>query len=295
MTAPGIETIGLLGFGEVGQTLGANLSASTDARILAYDRQFGIAGSVPETALAASETIGRCSDAAALARESDLLICAVTASEDLNATTSALPGLREDSFLLDVNSVSPESRRSCKALVDAAGGRYVEAAIMTSIGPRGIESPMLLGGEHAEAFVVAATPLGFRNATVFATDVGPASATKMCRSVLVKGLEALFTESLLAARHYGVEDAVLDSLDDLVNEGTWRSRAQYMVGRSLRHGVRRAEEMRQVATTIADAGLEPWMSEACALRQDWAARFPGALDRNELSEMLDAIRSELQC
>ena len=48
--------------------------------------------------------------------------------------------------------------------------------------------------------------------SVFSDEIGRASAAKMCRSVIVKGMEALLGESLLAARHYGVESAVLESL-----------------------------------------------------------------------------------
>ncbi len=293
MTGDPIQSVGLLGFGEVGQTLAANLGAGTNVRLCAFDRLFGIANSAPERAMASASTIERCPDAKSLARESDLVICAVTASEDRNATADAARGLAAGTFFLDVNSVSPESRLACKELIEEVGGRYVEAAIMTSIGPRGIESPMLLGGEHAEAFLEAASRLGFTGASLFSPDIGPASATKMCRSVLVKGLEALFTESLLAARHYGVEGPVLASLDDLLAETDWSARAQYMISRSLQHGVRRAEEMQQVAATVADAGLDPWMSKATLRRQNWAAQFTEALGRAELEDLLDAIRSKL--
>ncbi len=293
MSIATIESVGLLGFGEVGQTLAANLGARANVRLRAYDRLFGVTDSIPERAVASASTVERCPDAESLARESDLVICAVTASEDRNATADAMSGIAPESFFLDVNSVSPETRIACKALVEDAGGRYVEAAIMTSIGPRGIESPMLLGGNHAEAFLESASLLGFTDASLFSQEIGPASATKMCRSVLVKGLEALFAESLLAARHYGVETPVLASLDDLLTETDWSARAQYMISRSLQHGVRRAEEMQQVAATVADAGLEPWMSEATARRQDWAARFADALGRAELDDLLDSIRSKL--
>ena len=52
-----------------------------------------------------------------------------------------------------------------------------------------------------------------------------------------------------------------------------------MISRSLEHGARRAEEMREVARTVEDAGLAPLMSAAIAERQDWAAAHKDALGR----------------
>src|SRR5205814_2940164 len=76
----------------------------------------------------------------------------------------------------------------------------------------------------------------------------------MCRSVIIKGMEALLAESLLTARRHGVEDAVLASLQDLFPVGDWRALARYMISRSLQHGRRRAEEMREAVKTVAEAG-----------------------------------------
>ena len=102
--------------------------------------------------------------------------------------------------------------------------------------------------------------------------VGVASATKMCRSVMIKGLESLLVESLASARHYGVEDRVLASLRETFPGLDWEKVASYMIMRTALHGKRRAEEMREVAVTVREAGLEPWMASATAERQDWMAR-----------------------
>ena len=83
---------------------------------------------------------------------------------------------------------------------------------MASVPPRGIRSPMLLGGPHARAFAEAMAPFEL-DLVPYSETVGTASAVKMCRSVLIKGLEALVVESMMAARHYGVEREVLASLE----------------------------------------------------------------------------------
>jgi 3-hydroxyisobutyrate dehydrogenase len=65
-----------------------------------------------------------------------------------------------------------------------------------------------------------------------------------------------------------------------------------MIGRALVHGRRRAEEMREVARTVADAGIEPLLSSAIAQRQDWAADRGAAMGgrlAGDLPGLLDSI------
>jgi 3-hydroxyisobutyrate dehydrogenase-like beta-hydroxyacid dehydrogenase len=163
---------------------------------------------------------------------------------------------------------------------------------MSPIAPKRSASPIWLGGAHARRFMPIAQCLGFTGAAVYSETIGDASAVKMCRSVIIKGMEALLTESLLTARRHGVEDAVLASLSDLFPVPDWPQRARYMVSRSLQHGRRRAEEMREVARTVAEAGVEPWMSRGCAERQRWAAAHANALRCENLADMLDEMLAQ---
>ncbi len=190
-------------------------------------------------------------------RDSELVLCAVTAANDLAAARSVVPGLARGTFYVDLNSASPGTKARAAAIIEDAGGRYVEAAVMTPFPPKRIASPMLLGGPHAEAFAARAAPLGFQ-AKVFSPEIGKASATKMCRSVMIKGIEALLME--VDADGAGItasEATVLDSLSDLLPVGDWEKLARYMISRSLEHGTRRAEEMREVANTVREAGVVP--------------------------------------
>ena len=115
----------------------------------------------------------------------------------------------------------------------------------------------------------------------------------MCRSVIIKGLEALISESLLSARYYGVEQEVLSSLNNLFPMENWPRYAHYMITRTLEHGVRRAEEMREAALTVQAAGLEPQMSQATAERQEGAPQFSAALEQQELLPLLDQMLTQL--
>lgn len=278
----------LLGFGEVGQALAVDLGARGVSDLMAWDILFPATDSAPSRALAAQGLRAGANVEDAIAN-ADLVISAVTAAQDVVAARSVAPHLKRNAYLLDVNSVSPAVKVEASQIVEAAGGRYVEAAIMSPINPQRAASPMLFGGPHAAEFLPIARQLGFSGASVFSDRVGSASAAKMCRSVIVKGMEALLGESLLAARRYGVEDAVLDSLDSLLATDDWHAQARYMISRSLIHGRRRAEEMREVARTIVEAGFEPRMSSACAVWQDWAAAQRAAAAHEDLNDMLDSM------
>ena len=279
-----LSSVALIGLGEVGQTLAADLAQAGFKNVAAFDSLFSDPASIPSKA---DVSVQRASTAADAVAGRDLVISAVTAASDLDAARSVAPAIAPGAFFLDLNSVSPHQKQAASKIINQAGGRYVEAAVMSPIGPKRIASPMLLAGPYAQAFADAAAPLGFRP-TVFSPDYGKASATKMCRSIIIKGLETLLTESMLTARIYGVETEVLASLPDLLPLPNWEKVAQYFISRTLEHGKRRAEEMREVAETVAEAGIEPVMARACAVREDWAAPYRAAM-RPELRPMLDAI------
>ena len=285
-----IKHICLLGFGEVGQTLAADFRGAGGTQLTAFDLLFkNVESACTRAAVAAG--VGVTQSAGEAVANVDLVVSAVTAAQDLAAARSVIGSIKPGTYFLDVNSVSPGVKTQVAELIDATGARYVEAAIMSPISPKRVGSPMLFGGEHAAQFLPLAQKLGFSGAQVFSDQVGRASAAKMCRSVMIKGMEALLTESLLSARHYGVESTVIDSLRNLFPAADWSTLARYMISRSLIHGRRRAEEMREVAQTVSDAGLQPHMSAACAQRQDWAADFRDAASIEELEAMLDAVLS----
>jgi 3-hydroxyisobutyrate dehydrogenase-like beta-hydroxyacid dehydrogenase len=290
--AAGFSRVALIGFGEVGQTLGADL-LTAGAVVAAYDLLFANRDSAPARALAKIPVSASVSAPEAV-KQAELVISAVTAASDIDAARSVVPLLPSGAFYLDVNSVSPGMKQACSKIIDDSGGRYVEAAVMTPIAPKRIGSAMLLGGPHAADFIARARTLGFSGAEAFSPVIGRASATKMCRSIIIKGIEALLLESLVTARHYGVEKTVLESLSDLLPVGDWDRLARYMISRALEHGTRRAEEMRESAKTVAEAGVTPLMATATAEREDWAAARKGALAQSsDLSALLDAIRNTM--
>ena len=264
--------IGLIGYGEVGKIFGTGLAAQPGvAAIGAWDLKFDRADKrIAERAHAGQAGVQAHDSPQGLCDASDLIISAVTASSTLAVAQAAAPRLRPGTLFLDLNSASPGTKQQCAALVEGVGAHYVEAGVMTSVPPYGIRVPMLLGGAHAAALAERLSGWGM-DARVVSDRIGVASAIKMCRSVMIKGLEALVIESYAAARAYGVEDHVLPTLQETFPGIDWSEQGAYFFSRVVQHGQRRADEMRESARTVQEAGVEPFMTRAIADKQQWVA------------------------
>ncbi len=262
--------VGLVGYGEVGRILAEDLRARGVERVAAYDLKLDGPQAAPLRAHAKAHGIALVDSHAALAGDADFIVSAVTASQAVAVAAACAPALRSDAWFLDFNSASPGAKRGAAAKVEQTGARYVEGAVMTSVPPYRIRVPLLLGGPHAAALAPLLAVLGF-DAKAASAELGIASATKMCRSVMIKGLEAMVIESFTAARAWGVEDEVLASLAETFPGIDWEKQASYFFERVILHGRRRAEEMRESANTVREAGLEPWSAAGTANRQAWVA------------------------
>ncbi|WP_027016031.1 DUF1932 domain-containing protein [Comamonas composti] len=261
--------IGLVGYGEVGRILAEDLRAQ-GLPVAAFDLKLGTAAQTPLRAHAQQHGVQLAGSHEALAGASDFVISAVTASQTLIAARACAPAMRAGAFYLDFNSASPGAKQAAGALIDAGGARYVEGAVMTSIPPYRIKVPLLLGGAFAAALAAQINPLGF-DAKVASDRLGVASATKMCRSVMIKGLEAMVIESFSAARHYGVEDEVLASLHETFPGMDWEKLGAYFFQRVIEHGRRRSEEMFESANTVRDTGMPAFSAQGTAERQAFMA------------------------
>src|SRR3977135_3690642 len=261
--------VGLVGYGEVGRILAEDLRQQ-DVGITAYDLKLGNDQAGPLRDHASAQGVALAASHADLAAQSDFIVSAVTASQAVAVAQACASAVKKGAWFLDFNSASPGAKRRAAALIDGAGGRYVEGAVMTSIPPYRIEVPLVLGGGGARAPAPLLIELGF-NAKVASEQLGIASAVKMCRSIMIKGMEAMVIESFTTARAYGVADAVLASLAETFPGIDWEKQGAYFFQRVIEHGRRRSEEVREVAETVREIGLTPWSAQGTAERQAWVA------------------------
>jgi 3-hydroxyisobutyrate dehydrogenase-like beta-hydroxyacid dehydrogenase len=192
----------------------------------------------------------------------ELVLSVVTADQALIAAKQASALVAPGTLFCDMNSVAPATKEQAAAVIEAAGGRYVDVAIMAPVHPKQMAVPLLVSGPHAEVGAAALGGMGFSNVTVVVGDVGRASMIKMIRSVMIKGVEALTAEMMLAARAADVEADVLASLGD-----GWASKASYNLERMTTHGIRRAAEMEESAKTLIALGIDPVMTRGTIIRQ----------------------------
>jgi len=285
-------TVGFIGFGEAGSTIARGLRSAGVEHIFAYDVKAGD----PLIQQHARETQTTLVDSSSdLAEAATILFSAVTSSSALDAAREAVGYLKPQHTYVDLNSVSPALKQDIAKEIGESRASFVEAAVMAPVLPYGHKVPILLGGPGAEAFAATMRPFGMRLDVLAGAKVGSAAAVKMCRSIVVKGLEALLLECVMAATKFEADDLVFASLKETWPGIDWKKLADYTSGRVVLHGERRAREMDEVAETLQAIGIDPIMAEATARRQDWSAELDlrshfGPDGPKTYREVVDVIR-----
>ena len=255
--------LALIGFGEAGSTFAG--ASGWGARAQGWDLL-----AARRAAMADAGVVAAASAESALAG-APLVLSLVTADQALPAAQTYASFLAQGALWCDGNSVAPETKRAAAKAVEAAGGRYVDVAVLAPVNPARLAVPLLLAGSAAEEAEGKLRAAGFTNVRVVGSEVGRASAIKMIRSVMVKGIEALTDEMMAAAQAAGVVDEVLSSLDASEKHQPWAARAAYNLERMHTHGLRRAAEMEESAKTLLSLGVPPVMTRGTVLRQRQAA------------------------
>ncbi|WP_420143341.1 DUF1932 domain-containing protein [Sphingobium sp.] len=251
--------ITLIGFGEAGSTFAE--AGAWRARAVAHDRDRGRGDVMRRLDVGCGNGLA---DALTGAK---LVLSLVTADQALIVAQDAAALLAPGAIFCDMNSVAPQTKQAAAQAVEAAGGHYVDIAVMAPVDPARLSVPLLLSGAKAGEAEAQLRALGFANIRVVGSDVGRASAIKMIRSVMVKGIEALTAECVLAANRANVLDEVLASLDASEKAKPWAVRADYNLDRMLVHGTRRAAEMEEVVRTLEGLGTGAAMTSATVERQ----------------------------
>jgi len=272
MSVNPIRHVALIGFGEVGGIFGQDLVAA-GVKVVVFDILLGAETSrASMLARAKKAKVRACDSVEEAIRDADLVISAVTSSSAADAAKEAAASLRSGQIYLDINSVSPETKCELARIVEPSKAIFVEAAVMAPVSPQRLKVPMLLGGAKAEFVAKRLKSIGMK-ATHVSDEIGVASAIKMCRSIIIKGIESLAVESLFTARRYRAEKEVLASLAATYPRMGWDGPLpDYLISRVAEHGKRRAAEMREAAQAVLDVGLEPVTALATAQRQDWLVR-----------------------
>jgi 3-hydroxyisobutyrate dehydrogenase-like beta-hydroxyacid dehydrogenase len=258
--------IAFIGFGEVGQRFAKDLLVHDDMHIAAYDVLFG--QSVGENILSRAKAMGvlAAQTSHEAMQDAGIVISAVTASQAVEVAHSASQHLKAGQIFLDVNSAAPSTKQRAAQFVETTGAHYVECAVMAAVLKPGLAVPILAGGPHAIEAAALMNALGM-NLTPVATEYGKASAMKLCRSIMIKGLEALMLDCAAASEAWDVKEPVFASLAETFPSIDWHDLCENMRERVARHGIRRAAEMREAGEMLDSLGIIPELANAVAQAQ----------------------------
>lgn len=271
MTAFRFTAVAVIGFGEAGPVFARGMLSTGAERIAAYDILSDDQASAPTIATRCREAGAKCASTIGDALSgAELVISTVTADQTTAAAVKAAKFLTPGQYYLDLNSTSPRQKRLSAEAVHRAGAKFVEGVAMDTVPNYGHRVPLLLAGPWA-AEVLPRLLAHDMKAEVAGPEFGQACSVKLLRSILIKGLEALFAESMAAAGQLGIQQRIIDTLYVTYPGLDWNRLAGYHLSRIAIHGRRRAAEMEASAETVQDLGIEPIMASAIARRHAWAA------------------------
>ncbi len=186
--------LAFIGFGEAAHAIASGLRATSQLTITAYDLKLQHTETAPAVlARASAAGVTACAEPAEALANAQVVFCLVTADQALHAATACAPHLAPNTLWLDGNSCAPQTKQKAAQMIESAGGRYVDVAVMAPVYPKRHEVPLLLAGADSEQASLYLTALGMKP-TISGDKVGDASSIKMLRSVMIKGLEALTSE-----------------------------------------------------------------------------------------------------
>lgn len=262
---PAERRIAFIGFGEAARAFVASLRPVAPLSVVAYDIKVHGSEAGALRAAAAGLGVRLTASASEAIAGAEAVFSAVTAGSAAEALRPAYDGPVHPHVLIDINSVSAGVKRANAARVRAAGAAYLDMAVMAPVHPAGHRTPVLVAGDEGAALPLLSA-LDFRFEAL-GPEVGVAASVKMVRSLFVKGLEAITVQALAAAAAAGCEARVFDSLVRSYPGLDLPRFAPYQVERVATHGRRRAEELREVAVSMAELGFAPGAALAQAIAQ----------------------------
>ena len=201
--------LGLVGYGEIGSTLGQGLREAGLQQIASYDKYaFDGPYSALIQARAAAAGVTLVGSPEQLVEAADLIVSVTPGSASLESAEAFAPHLTGQHVFIDIASATPKLKQGVADRLSGTNALLADGSIMGT--PKdGFAMPILASGPAAERVRDALVPWGMRIEAV-GDVLGTASGIKIIRSVLIKGIEALLDEMLLTARAYGIDDTVLD-------------------------------------------------------------------------------------
>lgn len=261
-----------IGFGEAAYHIASGLKAEGLTDLGAYDRNAAdpqLGGLIQQRAAEVGVKLFESLESAYQAGE--FIACLTSANSALAVAKSVIPQLKAGQVYIDMNSAAPTVKADIAEIPRNEGVMFCDAAVMGTVPGNKHKVPMFLAGNGAAKFAAAFSQYGMK-LTVLDAQAGGASAIKMFKSVIMKGLPQLMFESFEAAVKYGVLNTLVDSLASSLNGKTVEQLADTFTARTMIHAARRSEEMQDVVATLENLGVDAAMSKATVAKLDLLAK-----------------------
>lgn len=261
-----------IGFGEAAYHIASGLKAEGLTDLGAYDRNAAdpqLGGLIQQRAAEVGVKLFESLESAYQAGE--FIACLTSANSALAVAKSVIPQLKAGQVYIDMNSAAPTVKAEIAQIPHNEGVMFCDAAVMGTVPGNKHKVPMFLAGNGAAKFAAAFSQYGMK-LTVLDAQAGGASAIKMFKSVIMKGLPQLMFESFEAAVKYGVLNTLVDSLASSLNGKTVEQLADTFTARTMIHAARRSEEMQDVVATLENLEVDAAMSKATVAKLDLLAK-----------------------
>ncbi len=288
-----MRRVSFIGYGELADALGRGLTdAGVDVRAYVRPRSDGAAARARRERMR-DAGVKTCESVGAAVRDVDVVIAAVPAAAAIEVVDACASHLRPGQLYVDPASSLPKVKRSASERVERTGANYVDVAVVGTVVTAGAQVPMLAAGSGAARWQDEASAVGLK-VTAIDGSAGDAALVKLLRSVFMKGRDALVLEMLLAARRYGVHQAVLASIGGPGEQVPFPSLAERVMCSLAVYAERRADELADAACLLEEVGVDPLMTQAGESRlrlfadNGLRARFSGERPR-DLTQVLSAL------
>lgn len=264
--------LGFIGFGEAAFNIAEGLKSEGFDKIIAYDKFWNVKPNSELICGRAQKTqVELVAGMQELIERSDIIMSAVSADMAVELARSASPFLKNDQIYADINATSPMTKEAVDSIISPVA-LFVDCAVMGPVPPYKHKVPISVSGKGARFFAEKMASFGM-NITLMDAPAGSASASKMFRSIFMKGFVTLLLEMLIAAHEYQVEDDVLMSVKETLTAGPLLEIINGLVGRGVIHSERREHEMDEVIATLDTINVDSTMSRATKAKLRWCTNL----------------------
>ncbi|WP_340098406.1 NAD(P)-dependent oxidoreductase [Salinibaculum salinum] len=207
-----MEQIGFIGLGAMGEPMAWHVADEYDLGV--YNRTASRMDPFADAGVRTYDT------PAALAADSEAIVTMLTGPEALRAVTlgedGVLAGLREGTVVVDASTVSQGATEEVAAAVREAGGAYVDAPVLGTIGPAESGDLLVLAGADEDIFAETKSLLSVFGDVRHVGGVGDGTSMKLTTNLMLGVLMEGFAEALAFADG---QDLPLEEVLDVIQGG----------------------------------------------------------------------------